>query len=150
LELKAFSGVGVPAEGAAERLREMKQIARRFSAHEFFQAPGHPTVERYALRLVPQPIHRYSDPQAGLVDGALFLLSYGVNPEVLICMEAFAPERGASAAWRYGLARISFARAHVFIDDVEVWTQPALTTTSSTDSYCLRSVRATTKIEEKK
>jgi hypothetical protein len=73
-----------------------------------------------------------------------------VNPEVLICIEAVAPEGGGPAVWRYGLARISYARTHVFLNDVEVWTQPALEGTSSTDSYCLRSVRAPAKTDEKK
>ena len=39
------------------RLRQIKEIARRFTAHEFWD----PDNSRFELRLLVQPVHRYRD-----------------------------------------------------------------------------------------
>jgi hypothetical protein len=54
-----------------------------------------------------------------LVDGAIFLLAYGRNPEFVRLIEARREDKG-QPAWFYGLARMSAARLRVKLDDREV------------------------------
>jgi hypothetical protein len=101
-------------EGA--RLRQLKDAARRFTAHEFWD-PNH---SRYELRLLVQPVHRYSDPAAGVQDGAVFVFAHGTNPECLLLIDA-AGESPQSARWQYALVRSADAELHVELDGREVW-----------------------------
>ncbi|HMC09794.1 MAG TPA: hypothetical protein VKH44_00835, partial [Pirellulaceae bacterium] len=55
----------------ANRLRQLKEQARRFTAHEFWN----PDNSRFELRLLAQPVHRYQDEKRDIVDGAVFLLA---------------------------------------------------------------------------
>lgn len=119
---KPLTPAPAPADDAVRRLRQMKEIARRFRAYEFWSGQGtdeHAQGERYELRLLPQPIHRYSDPASGIVDGAIFLFSYGTNPEIALVVEARRDGKGAPS-WSYSLGRIAAARLLVRLDDREV------------------------------
>ncbi len=111
---------GSPEVGGqpAVRLRQMKDISRRFEAHEFWD----PSNSRFELRLLVQPVHRYQDEAAKLTDGAVFVLAHGTNPEVLVQIEAHATEQ--PPRWRYSLARLGSAEFHVLLDGKEVWTEP--------------------------
>lgn len=102
----------------AIRLRQMKEISRRFEAHEFWD----PNNSRFELRLLVQPVHRYQDESIMLTDGAVFVLAHGTNPEVLIQIEAHADQQ--PSRWRYGFARLGSAEMHVSFDGIEVWTVP--------------------------
>jgi hypothetical protein len=118
LELKRFEQAPTVADEEPVRLRQMKELARRFAAHEFWD----PDNQRYELRMLAQPIHRYRDPLAGLLDGAMFLFAHGTNPEIVLLIEA-AGQDAAAAAWQYGFARLGSAELHVSLDSREVWTQ---------------------------
>ena len=99
------------------RLRQMKDISRRFAAHQFWD----PDNSRFELRLLVQPVHRYQDEAAKLTDGAMFVLAHGTNPEVLLQIEADAAER--PPRWKYSLVRLGSAEMHVSLDGKEVWTE---------------------------
>lgn len=109
-----------PAVGGqpAVRLRQMKEFSRRFEAHEFWD----PNNSRFELRLLVQPVHRYHDETAKVIDGAVFVLAHGTNPEVLVQIEAHAAEN--PPRWKYSLARLGSAELHVLLDGKEVWTEP--------------------------
>lgn len=125
-----------PAEDEVKRLRQMRGMARRFRAFEFFDPIGQTRMERYELRLLPQPVHRYSDPKAGLLDGAIFIFTYGTNPEIALLMEARRAGKDESEpSWTYGLARIAGAELHVELDHGEVWQQPRVRRPSLSDPY---------------
>ena len=100
----------------AVRLRQMKDISRRFEAHEFWD----PNNSRFEMRLLVQPVHRYHDEPAKLIDGAIFVLAHGTNPEVLVQLEAHAAE---PPRWKYSLVRLGSAEMHVLLDGKEVWTE---------------------------
>jgi hypothetical protein len=108
-----------PAAKEPARLRQIKEISRRFTAHEFWD----PENSRFELRLLVQPVHRYSDAAAEIQDGALFVLAHGTNPEALLLVEAVGPTI-EKARWQYGLVRTSNAETHVELDGKEVWTRP--------------------------
>lgn len=107
-----------PDEREAVRLRQLKEQARRFTAHEFWD----PDNSRFELRLLVQPVHRYHDEKAKLWDGAIFVLAHGTNPEVLVLIEALGDSLD-KARWHYSFARLGSAELHVEIDSREVWKQ---------------------------
>lgn len=123
-----------PARDEVLRLRQMKEQARRFGASEFFAPTKQAAIGRYELRLLPQPVLRYAAPGSGVIDGAIFFLAYGTNPEVAIQIEA-SGEGSSAPIWSYGLARIARAELHVTLDNGEVWTQPSIATPSIHDPY---------------
>jgi hypothetical protein len=87
-----------------------------------FTAVAHPEAA-HDLRLMPDPVHRYSDARAGQVDGAIFLFAIGDNPEIVVVVEA----QGAAAdkaTWRYTVAPATAAQCGVSIDGKEVWSAP--------------------------
>lgn len=97
------------------RLRQMKEIARRFEAHEFWNG-------RQELRLLVQPVHRYEDEANKVIDGAVFIIAHGTNPQVILQIEALADE--TPPRWKYSLAPEGSGEIHVLLDGKEVWTVP--------------------------
>lgn len=121
-----------PADRPALRLRQMKELARRLTAHEFWD----PDNSRFELRLLAQPVHRYQDPDAGVTDAAIFLLAHGTNPEVVTIIEA-APDKNSSLRWQCAFIRLGHAEMHVEIDGHEVWRQERVAQTDLRDPYWL-------------
>jgi hypothetical protein len=117
--LAPIPGSPAPADDEAKRFRQLRDLARRFKASESLDPARNDPSDRYELRLLPQPVHRYADSASGLIDGAVFLLAYGRNPEIALLIEARREGAGESS-WRYGLARIGAARLRVRLDDREV------------------------------
>lgn len=116
IEPTPFAGAAVPDEKETVRLRQIKDLSRRFTAHEFWD----PDNSRFELRLLVQPVHRYRDAAAQIQDGAAFVLAHGTNPEVILLLEAIGKTPGESR-WHYSLARLGSAELHVEIDGKEVW-----------------------------
>ena len=102
----------------AVRLRQMKEISRRFEAHEFWD----PDNSRFELRLLIQPVHRYADESQSLIDGAVFVLAHDTNPEILVQLEAHGDSN--DARWRVSFSRLGSAELHVLLDGKEFWTAP--------------------------
>jgi hypothetical protein len=131
IEWKSFPDAPAPADRAAARARQIKDLAQKFTAHEFWD----PNNSRYELRLLIQPVHKYSDADSGLLDGAIFMLCHETNPETALLIEA-VKEAGQSK-FRYALARLGHAELHVEIADKEVWRQERVANTSPRESYWL-------------
>lgn len=99
----------------AARTLQLKQLARRFDAHQFWE------TQRYELRLLPQSIYRYEDEKAGILDGALYALVHGTNPEVLLLIEAHTM-RDNTTQWKVAFGSLAGARCVVRLDGKEIWT----------------------------
>jgi hypothetical protein len=123
-----------PAQTAQSRLLQMKELVRRFSA------VAHPTRQPSLLRLIPHPIDRYSDPEAGQIDGTIFFFSIGTNPEVMVLLEAQGPNV-ARAAWRYAVAPLTVAPLEVAIDKRQVWSRGYHSETANMPSGSYYTVR---------
>ena len=108
LELKPLPDAPNPAATAPARLAQMRQLARRFSAKEKYNE------ELVECRLIAQPIDRYSSDAEKIVDGAIFALANGTNPEIGIVLEADA------TGWRYGALRLTTAETTVALDGKQV------------------------------
>jgi hypothetical protein len=94
----------------------MRRLAGRFDAHQFWE-------DRFEVRLLPKPIYRYKDADGGIVDGAVFALVHGTNPEVLLLIEAHATDAG-EPHWKAAFGSLAGARCIVRLDGKEYWTCP--------------------------
>ncbi len=128
-KLSRFRDAPSKSEGQIVRLRLMKSLSRRFTASERID-----NSKDYQLRLLPQPIHRYAQLGAGLLDGAIFVFAYGTNPEILLFIEQHRTESHA-ASWHYGFARLSTAELRVRLMDHVVWDQPEVSKWTENDAY---------------
>jgi hypothetical protein len=118
IEPVPFADAEPPRDREQRRLSQLKDLARRFTAHEFWD----PENSRFEMRLLAQPVHRYDAAEAGIHDGAVFILAHGTNPEVVVLIEALGKTMEASR-WHYSLARLGSAELHVELDGKEVWKQ---------------------------
>lgn len=103
-----------PAASAPQRLLQMKRLAKDFAATKF-ERDG----SKQELRLLPQPIYRYAAPQQEVLDGALFALVQGTDPEVFLQLEA----RGEAGkeTWSFAPARMNGVGFQLRFQDKEVW-----------------------------
>ena len=127
-----FPDAPVPAERPVARARQIKELAQKFSSHEFWD----PDNSRYELRLLIQPVHKYSDPDSDLLDGAVFLICHETNPEVALLIEAVRSGE-KEPEFRYALARLGHAELHVALAGKEVWRQDRVASTKPGDRYWL-------------
>src|SRR5262249_13560242 len=67
IEPAVIPGAAAPDAKETVRLRQMKDLARRFTAHEFWD----PDNSRFELRLLVQPVTRYSSPEVKTPGGAI-------------------------------------------------------------------------------
>jgi hypothetical protein len=139
LVLRELEGVEPPAEKAVRRLAQMKELHRRFSAHERGSVEG-----RIELRRLASPLWRYSEAEAGILDGAIFAFASGTNPEALLVLEAHAAKQGA-AAWRYGLVQLTGEPVTVELGGKEIWKRGQAEPPAVRESYVNGWINAETK-----
>lgn len=143
IALKPIPNAPAPADDEVKRLRQMRDQARRFKAFENLDPTPNTRAERYELRLLTKPIHRYKDPARGILDGGIFLIAYGQNPEIVLVIEARGDGKRAPV-WSYGLNRIAMAVLHVSLDDKELGDWPStLSTFGATSAYYIYGIPAT-------
>lgn len=123
------------AENDAGRTRQFRELSSRFTGFEMLEKSANGPLQRFELRLLPSPIHRYSDREKGLVDGAIFLMTHSTNPEIIMVIELVRD--GEQSLWKCGFARCAFAEVHVELDGKDVWSQPHLQRTSASDPYSM-------------
>jgi hypothetical protein len=123
ITLQPISDAPEPADNEARRLTQMRELARRFSAHMAA------SDSKWELRLLPQPIYRYerTDKDSSVVDGAVFTFVWtiGTDPEVLLVIEARRTDSGVQ--WHYAPARFTNREAWVKYQDREIWRVDAAT-----------------------
>jgi len=102
----------LPANKPALRLAQMRAIARDFSVMSHFRENKHD------LRLLPQPIYRYSEREK-ILDGALFAFVLGTDPDCGLLLEAY--QDGKDSRYRYALAPITVFKLEVRYKHRLVW-----------------------------
>jgi hypothetical protein len=133
LEFREIPDAPAPANTEAERLRQMRDLLKRFSAREYYDI----TSQDYALRLLTRPIDRYADSASGLLDGAIFIYANGTNPEALLVIEAQRKGAGSPPSWSYAAAPLTRAQPTIRLGQRDVWTHPTKEVTSPEDTYFL-------------
>lgn len=114
-----------PAETLPRRLTQMRTIARDVSG---LHIP--PDKGSKALELKPQPLVRYQDADRGIIDGALFALSVGTDPEILVMIEA--RNTGNSRKWHLVAFRSHFEGLEMSYKGQPVWNAAPLPILAST------------------
>jgi len=112
-------GAPRPAPSAPQRLLQMRQFARSFSATK--KERDNNTSE---LRLLPQPIYRYSSTDARVLDGSLFVFVQGTDPEVFVLLEALGPVE--NERWSFAAARMNSVALTLRYEDKTVWSVPVM------------------------
>ena len=118
IELAPIEGAPPPADSAAQRLVQMRAMAREFSA-----ATRDAQDNRWELRLLSQPLYRYGSTDPLVLDGALFafVTSAGTDPEALLVIEARQRPRGGMPIWYRALARFTDLNLSVLYKGTEVF-----------------------------
>jgi hypothetical protein len=117
VDMKPVDGAPTPAGAAAQRLAQMRSLAREFSGRSLSDQG-----QAWELRLLPQPLYRddsTADPD--VLDGALFTLvsSAGTDPEIILLLETRQSKSGHQ--WFYGAARFSDMNLWLKHKGNEVW-----------------------------
>jgi hypothetical protein len=116
VEFIKLDGAPVPADSPVKRLSQMKDSANRFRARVHVHTGG--TEE---LRLLTTPIYRYKSGET--IDGALFALVQGTDPEVILHLEANRrkTDQGEETEWQYAISRRSGRPLDSMLDDKAIW-----------------------------
>src|SRR5262249_55243433 len=116
------------------RLRQMKELFRRFSA----TARDDLLRTSDELRPLARPLHEYSAAKQGVIQGALCgFAANGTNPDVIVALEAVRPAEGKDAlkSWRYGVVSMTSSGVSVRLDKAEVFTWPYVNKPGDRDTW---------------
>lgn len=115
VELKDLADAPVPAADVRKRLSQMRRLTDRFKAH---MSINNGTEE---LRLLTQPIYRYSGDSKTVIDGAIFayVTTTGTDPEVLLLLECH--KDGDKLKWVYAPVRFTHRELWLKLDETEIW-----------------------------
>jgi hypothetical protein len=116
LQFELVPDVMPPSKTAAQRSRQMREIAETFTASVDF---NYDLKSHYELRLLPKAVYRYGA-EGESVEGAIWAFVQGTNPEVLLLIEARRPT-GSAHEWRYAIAPMTSYPAEVTRKGKSVW-----------------------------
>jgi hypothetical protein len=139
-ELKDIPGAPAPSTEAAVRQRQLKLLAEKFTGHEFWD----PDNTRYELRLLKRPLYTYRDEANGLLEGGLFTIANGTNPEIMFFVEARVdPKNNSKRVWQFTTGRLAHAELHLEYNGKEIFAVPNGDKVSAQDQpYWCSSFRA--------
>jgi hypothetical protein len=120
-ELKNIPGAPAPGADSPQRQRQPKLLAQKFTGHEFWD----PNNSRFELRRLERPLYTYRDEASGVLEGGLFTVANGTNPEIMFFVEARVdPKDRSKTAWQYTVGRLADAELHMEYDGKEVFNAP--------------------------
>jgi hypothetical protein len=109
-EFKPIPKAQAPEGTPQGRLRQLRELARRFASNEEVKN------EKFELRLLSTPVHRYTPSSADRADGAVFFFTIGTNPEVVLLIES------DGKGWSYAAGRMTGAQVVVLtLDGAAAW-----------------------------
>jgi len=134
INFQRLADAPVPADSARQRISQIKTLARRFRAEAIKSPPAYQENDVRELRLLTKPILQYHDPKRPEDEGAIFAFAMDTDPDVLLLIENRI--RDGKAGWEYALARTNPYVLKVWCDDILVWSQKRLlSTTDVTHPY---------------
>lgn len=119
VEFRPIPDAEPPAQSRAARLRQLKQLARTRFAGTLVGWKADDS-DRQELRLLPRPLYRYEPSTEGTLDGAVFAFAMGVDPELLLLLEAVSDSSGPH--WEYAFVRRTSGELQGRLDQSVVWT----------------------------
>jgi hypothetical protein len=122
IKFSDLPGAPLPADGKGGRSRQVKDLVRRVNV----SLADPDLMFKENLRLLTQPIHRYDDDEAGILDGSIFAFSTnGTCPDLLVLIEA-QKAKDAPAKWMIAMARMTNCELRLRDQDREIWSAPFL------------------------
>ena len=107
------------AMSRTRQLSQIRQLARKFKAHTLSL-----DQQRWQLRLLPRPLHEYTTQEGDSQRaGAVIALLQGMDPELILVIEARAAEDGI--AWHYACGSFTDYETHLSFGNREIWSAPA-------------------------
>lgn len=107
-----------------QKTPQLRLIQLRTIAKQFHATTTDGENQKEEMRLLPQPILRYSNPQRAIVDGSVFALtSNGTNPDALLLIQIRQP-KGSPAAWEFGLVGMTGDAVAVDLNGKSVYQHP--------------------------
>jgi hypothetical protein len=129
----ALPGSATPATTAAQRLVQMRELAREFTV-QVLDTRNEPKGEDQSPRLLPRPLYRYDAKQTRALDGALYAFVLGTDPELMLLLEC--DTAAAKPAWRFGIGRMNRDAIRVLRKGEKVWEASALKGEGFEEAYC--------------
>jgi hypothetical protein len=117
VEFRPIPDAPRPADTAEQRLRQMRALAQDFAAEDHFEGRNW-----HKLRLLPRPLARYGRTGSEVLDGALFSLVMGTDPEVFLLFEARSGASGPE--WQYAFAPMTSYEVKGSCKGQHVWSLP--------------------------
>jgi hypothetical protein len=121
LEWQPFSDTPVPATSRTTRERQLRQLARRFTAQLVNREQ-----DKYELRLLTTPLYQFSADDAGngaepavCLGGGLFTFCQETDPEIFLLIEARRTQSAGS--WHWAAAEFSNLSLFLELDGKPVW-----------------------------
>ncbi len=114
IKFAALAGAPLPAGSKSQRLLQMRGLATECAVTK--RERDDSTSE---LRLLPQPIFRYEAPQAGVVDGAMFVFVQGTDPDLFLLLED--RESGGKTEWQFAACRMNSVGLNLRYKNNELW-----------------------------
>lgn len=105
-----------PARTLPERRRQMHDLAAKF------QVAVKSDKNRYELRLLSQPLYRYQNAKADILDGCLFAFVEGTDPELILSLESSVSKPG----WKFATGRLTRYQIDVHFDKILVTDFPEM------------------------
>jgi hypothetical protein len=102
-----------PVSNSRLRLAQMRSLAREFRGFSRLESKEVP------LRLLPQPLFRYSIDAPQVIDGAVFGLFNDWDPEIILMIEARNTENGPQ--WHFAAARFNICPLRLQHRSEDVW-----------------------------
>jgi hypothetical protein len=112
ITLEPFADAPVPAKTAPARVKQMRDLARRFKCRLV-------EVEKDNLRLLPKPLYVWGRNGDKLPDLGLFAFVQATDPEIVLLLETADGAKGQE--WRYALTRRSVFALEADLDGKKVW-----------------------------
>ncbi|MCA9135618.1 MAG: hypothetical protein KDB00_02635 [Planctomycetales bacterium] len=119
IEWKTIPDAPTPAATPTQRLVQMRGLAKRF---EFEMTEKDDSTTR--LRLLSQPLLRYSDDKSDVTDGSLFAFAQATDPEALLLIQA--NRDGEKLIWYYAITRSNFLAMKARYNGQPIWDAPQL------------------------
>ena len=112
LRFAEFPDSSKPSSTSSGRRIQVKKLAKRFVVDQIKR-----DLQVTRLRLLSKPLYVY--PKSDDIEGSLFSIGEGTNPEVLLIIEARKHED--QLRWEYAIGRLSTEGLRVKLDDKVVW-----------------------------
>jgi len=117
IQWQSISKAPSPAETSAQRLIQMRTLARRFQATST-EVGGN----TWQLRLIPNPVYRNDQKRSSTtLDGAVFLFCQGTDPEIILLLEARTKDSQKEYQWQCSFAAFSDYSLRAELDGAEIW-----------------------------